>query len=1037
IATVHIYGNYQKINNTGIALYSVIVSNNGKMIAEKCDVIPPQYNITSQIACELYAALKAINIAYSHGFKGVRYFVSNINVMRTLSKNAVNDKLTNKVIDSIRSEVKRLGLVTRFNYIESSNITANGCNSVIDPFGQMVVDRCHRMFESLKKTNIQHPATIGKSGSGTTSGATTVNKSTINSVAKKEVPSSGTMSSSTVNAGEVAIFTDGSNINLSAFESKVTYAYVVIKDNNIIAENSGVVPKEEAKGANVAGELAAVLHALEKVAELGFHNIDYYYDYEGIKKWLTHEWKNEQPSTAWYMDKIRDVISKNGLNLIYHHVKSHSMTVSEKDRIDHPQEYWNDYVDKACKKAVEGPKKSGSGTTSGATSVNVSNENSVVKKPVPSSGTMSSSTVNAGEVAIFTDGSNINLSAFESKVTYAYVVIKDNNIIAENSGVVPKEEAKGANVAGELAAVLHALEKVAELGFHNIDYYYDYEGIKKWLTHEWKNEQPSTAWYMDKIRDVISKNGLNLIYHHVKSHSMTVSEKDRIDHPQEYWNDYVDKACKKAAEESNNTCVTPAHKEKDQDNNIVENPSTSENKDVNTKTTSSNEVVKKNDKDVKIGDIPEAEIATVHIYGNYQKIYNKGISLYSVIISNKDKIITEHCDIIPPQYNITDQKVCELYAALKSVDVVYNYGFKYIRFVSTFKSVNSMLSDKTISDKMTIKVIDSLKSKFHELGMRGLFKYYENNLITVPGSKPKRDHLRTKVIDNCCKEFSKYINDLEKHQSTITSSNKSGNGTISGATSVNVSNENSVVKKPVPSSGNNVSNKKEKDQGLMVIRPDNPSYPKKLLDKKYAPSLYCKGNSNLLNAKSVAIVGSRNASEEGLKLAKGIAKALATRGINIVSGYAKGIDTNAHLGALEANGTTTMVLSSGIMGFYRKTEFSDISDWDERTLLVSQFEPNANWSGQNAMIRNRTVCSLANAVIVIESGLERDQNGKMSGSFNAAKTALEMNIPVFVISPTFFKNPPPGNSEIIKRGGIEIDPKGKILDMILKHIKDT
>lgn len=188
-----------------------------------------------------------------------------------------------------------------------------------------------------------------------------------------------------------------------------------------------------------------------------------------------------------------------------------------------------------------------------------------------------------------------------------------------------------------------------------------------------------------------------------------------------------------------------------------------------------------------------------------------------------------------------------------------------------------------------------------------------------------------------------------------------------------------------------------------------------------SPVLFAKGPKTLLRVDGVSIVGSRNVSPKGIIASREIAADLANRGINVISGYAKGVDSEAHLGALKAEGTTTIVLGYGIKELRKKKDFKEYN-WDRDVLVISQFQPNARWTARNAMARNKLVCALSRAVVVIESGPEKDLNGKMSGTFNAAKTALSMNLPLFVISPSFFDEPPRGNLDLIDLGGIELDP---------------
>ncbi len=74
------------------------------------------------------------------------------------------------------------------------------------------------------------------------------------------------------------------------------------------------------------------------------------------------------------------------------------------------------------------------------------------------------------------------------------------------------------------------------------------------------------------------------------------------------------------------------------------------------------------------------------------------------------------------------------------------------------------------------------------------------------------------------------------------------------------------------------------------------------------------------------------------------------------------------------------------------------------------------------MKRNQLVCALSKVVVVIESSPERDVQGKMSGTFNTAKTALDLNLPLFVLNPSYLDNAPTGNTELIKLGGYSLDP---------------
>jgi len=231
-------------------------------------------------------------------------------------------------------------------------------------------------------------------------------------------------------------------------------------------------------------------------------------------------------------------------------------------------------------------------------------------------------------------------------------------------------------------------------------------------------------------------------------------------------------------------------------------------------------------------------------------------------------------------------------------------------------------------------------------------------------------------------------------------------------------------------------------QGISVVYPGHDDYPLTLIEDAerfgVSPVLLCKGSTGILRKRSVAIVGSRHIeSRFGAKVARQIAEDLARRGINVVSGYARGVDFEAHLGALKAKGTTTAVLSYGILNYKAKENLCSPDDQGslERILVISQFSPHEPWLARNAMVRNKLVCALSHALVVIECGPERDaETGRMSGTFHAALTALEMGRPLFVLSPDSLGRSLEGNKELIRRGGKPMDP-AEAADKIIEALE--
>ena len=213
--------------------------------------------------------------------------------------------------------------------------------------------------------------------------------------------------------------------------------------------------------------------------------------------------------------------------------------------------------------------------------------------------------------------------------------------------------------------------------------------------------------------------------------------------------------------------------------------------------------------------------------------------------------------------------------------------------------------------------------------------------------------------------------------------------------------------------------KQLKDQEIDIIYPGHPNFPPHLLE--IAPVLFVKGQQKRLTSDSVTIVGARDVSNKGIRITRSLVGELVGKGINIVSGYAEGVDLEAHLGALEAGGTTTIVLSDGIKQLRQKSAFKKFN-WDRDVLAVSQFDPDAKRHLWYALARNQLVCGLSKAVVVIESGPEQDTQGKMSGTFITAKAALDLNLPVFVVNPSCLDNAPKGNADLIALGGHSLDP---------------
>lgn len=173
----------------------------------------------------------------------------------------------------------------------------------------------------------------------------------------------------------------------------------------------------------------------------------------------------------------------------------------------------------------------------------------------------------------------------------------------------------------------------------------------------------------------------------------------------------------------------------------------------------------------------------------------------------------------------------------------------------------------------------------------------------------------------------------------------------------------------------------------VVLRADD-WYPARLREIANPPALlYVRGHLQP-QARCVAVVGSRNADEQGMEIARSFGDALARAGVTVVSGGARGIDTAAHEGALWGSGATVAVLGSGIDVPY-PPENSDLFDRVSRGAgaVVSEFPPGTPPAPGNFPRRNRTIAGLSDAIVVVRAAL---QSGALITANHAAKERREI-----------------------------------------------
>ncbi|MCK4993678.1 MAG: DNA-processing protein DprA [Candidatus Omnitrophica bacterium] len=199
-------------------------------------------------------------------------------------------------------------------------------------------------------------------------------------------------------------------------------------------------------------------------------------------------------------------------------------------------------------------------------------------------------------------------------------------------------------------------------------------------------------------------------------------------------------------------------------------------------------------------------------------------------------------------------------------------------------------------------------------------------------------------------------------------------------------------------------------EGIQVLCPDDVLYPA-LLKEIYDPPLvlYLKGDLSLLSKITVSIVGCRRASFNGLGLSARIAEALSIRGICVVSGLARGIDTAAHKGALKQSGGTIAVLGSGLKCVYPRENKYLFDEISRKGIVMSEFPLNTTPHSGNFPRRNRIISGLSLGVVVVEAA-------QRSGSLITANLALSQNREVFAMPGAANSVNAKGTNKLIKEG---------------------
>lgn len=202
-----------------------------------------------------------------------------------------------------------------------------------------------------------------------------------------------------------------------------------------------------------------------------------------------------------------------------------------------------------------------------------------------------------------------------------------------------------------------------------------------------------------------------------------------------------------------------------------------------------------------------------------------------------------------------------------------------------------------------------------------------------------------------------------------------------------------------------------KRNNIDIVTIEDQEYPQ-VLKEIYDPpiSIYIRGNKQILNGKSIGIVGCREATQYGKSAAKYFAYNLAKKGINIVSGLAKGIDSYSHIGTICGKGKTIAVVGNGLDIVYPK-ENVELAEEIIKTggAIISEYPLGTKPDKMNFPARNRIISGMSEGIIVVEAK-------EKSGTLITVDFALEQGRNVFVVPGNINSINSVGTNELIKQG---------------------
>lgn len=217
--------------------------------------------------------------------------------------------------------------------------------------------------------------------------------------------------------------------------------------------------------------------------------------------------------------------------------------------------------------------------------------------------------------------------------------------------------------------------------------------------------------------------------------------------------------------------------------------------------------------------------------------------------------------------------------------------------------------------------------------------------------------------------------------------------------------------------------------GARLVRWTDADYPARLREiPDPPPYLFVRGETPAADTRCVGVVGARAASDAGRRMARRIGFELAAKGFTVVSGLARGIDAEAHQGALDAGGKTIAILGCGVDVIY-PPEHRQLADAiiASAGAIFSELPVGSQPLPENFPTRNRIISGLSLGVVIVEAA-------EKSGSLITARMALEQNRQVFAVPGSPLGGKASGSNRLIKQGAVLVDCVEDVLEELAPQL---